>query len=384
VLKVVVAPNAFKGSLSAPQAAAAIALGVREAYPDALIVEVPVADGGDGTVEALVTARHGEYRQAEVEGPLGDPVLATFGLIEGGRTAVVELASACGLTLVPPHALDPRRASTYGFGQLLEAVRRSGVTAVIAGIGGSATTDGGAGMAQALGYHLLDASGDELARGGAALSRLARIEGSGFERGWASVDITVACDVTNPLTGPGGASRVYGPQKGADQQAVEELEQGLAHLAEVIERDLGKRVAEVPGAGAAGGTGAGLMAFLDARLVPGAPLVVQAAGLDAALAGADLVITGEGRVDSQTASGKAPGEVAKRALAAGVPVLLLAGSKGPGWEQVERLGVRAVVTLDSERGSNRVPGGQNLAQLMPRAEHALTQAAARAMRMRNW
>jgi glycerate kinase len=303
VRKIVIAPNAFKGTLTASQAAAAIARGVREVFPDAEVVEVPVADGGDGTVEALVSANHGEYRTAHVEGPLGDPVQARYGLIESGRTAVLELAAASGLTLIRPERRDPRRASTYGFGQLLEAARRDGVSRIIAGIGGSATNDGGAGMGQALGYRLLDAQGRDLERGGAALSRLARIDPTGFDRGWHSVAVKVAGDVTNPLTGLQGASAVYGPQKGADAQAVRELDAALGRLAEVIERDLGKKVADVPGAGAAGGTGAGLIAFLDANLVPGAPLVVEAAGLDAALRGASLVITGEGQVDEQTAYG---------------------------------------------------------------------------------
>src|SRR5437588_4699425 len=289
VLKVVVAPNAFKGTLTASQAASAIARGVREVFPDAEIVQVPIADGGDGTVEALVDANHGEYRFATVEGPLGDSLEARYGLIEAGRTAVVELATASGLALIPPERRDPRRASTYGFGLLLEAARVAGVSRIIAGIGGSATNDGGAGMAQALGVRLLDASRGELSRGGAALARLAHIDPSGLDPGWDSVKVRVACDVTNPLTGPLGASAVYGPQKGADAAAVRELDAALGRFAEVIERDLGRRVDQVPGAGAAGGTGAGLVAFLGAELVPGAPLVVEAAGLDAKLAGADLV-----------------------------------------------------------------------------------------------
>jgi glycerate 2-kinase len=375
-LKVVVAPNAFKGSLSAPGAAAAMALGVRMVYPDAVIVEIPVADGGDGTVEALVSARKGVYRTVEVEGPLGDPVRAVYGLIDGGRTGVVELATASGLALLPTARRDPRRASTFGFGQLLDAARADGVAAVIAGIGGSATNDGGAGMAQALGYRLLDSRGRDLPRGGAALARLERIDGSGFDPGWTSIEITVACDVTNPLTGPHGATYVYGPQKGAGEQEMRELDAALARLAIVIERDLGKRVAEVPGAGAAGGTGAGLLAFLGASLVPGAPLVVTAAGLDEALHGADLVITGEGRVDSQTAFGKAPGEVAGRARAAGVPVLLVAGSKGPGWESMLRLGVVAVTSVVQE--------GHNPHQPMPDAAPALTGATARALEKSPW
>jgi glycerate kinase len=375
-VKVVVAPNAFKGSLSASQAASAIASGVREVFPEAEVVEVPVADGGEGTVEALVSAHRGDYRTAEVEGPLGDPVKAMYGLIEAGRTGVVELASASGLTLIANERRDPRKTSTYGFGQLLEEVRAAGVAQVIAGIGGSATNDGGAGMAHALGFRLLDAAGIELPRGGAALARLERIDPSGFDPRWQSVNVMVACDVTNPLTGPQGASAVYGPQKGADGEMVRELDAALAKLAAVIERDLGKRVADVPGAGAAGGAGAGLIAFLDARLVPGAPLVVEASGFDAELEGADLVITGEGRADAQTAYGKAPGEVAKRAKEARIPVLLIAGSKGPGWEVLSGLGVTAMVALDEE--------GNNLQQLMLDAGETLRRATVRACQERVW
>ncbi len=391
MLKVIVAPNSFKGSLSASQAAAAIARGVREARPDADVVEIPVADGGEGTVEALVSARKGTYQSVEVEGPLGDPVHATCGLIDDGRTGVVELASASGLTQIPTEKRDPRKASTYGFGQLLEAVRKQGVVSlgsprthaagaefvrqIIAGIGGSATNDGGAGMAQALGYRLLDAGGRDLPRGGAALAQLERIDASGFDPAWRSVRVMVASDVMNPLTGPQGASYIYGPQKGADEKAVRELDQALARLAQIIERDLGKRVADVPGGGAAGGAGAGLIAFLDARLVPGAPLVVEASGFDKALPGAGLVITGEGRVDGQTAFGKAPGEVAKRAHAAGIPTLLLAGSKGPGWESLISMGVTSVLTLAQEGD----PEGHNLQVLMRDAAQELTRAAARAV-----
>jgi len=375
-MRIVVAPNAFKGTLSAMEAAAAIARGVRQAFPDAEIIEIPVADGGDGTVEALVSAHRGAHGSVEVEGPLGEPVQATYGLIEGGRTGVVELASASGLALVPPGKRDPRRTSTFGFGRLLDAVRKARVQEIIAGIGGSATNDGGAGMAQALGYRLLDRAGRDLPRGGAALVWFEWIDPSGFDSGWQSVKVMVACDVTNPLTGPQGASHVYGPQKGADEEAVRELDEALAHFAAVIERDLGRRVADVPGAGAAGGAGAGLLAFLGASLVPGAPLVVEASGFDRAVSGARLVITGEGRADGQTAFGKAPGEVARRAKAAGVPTLLLAGSKGPGWEELAGMGVSAVVTLarDAE------PEGHNLQDLMRDAAPALTQAAANAVR----
>lgn len=372
-MKVVVAPNAFKGTLTAPEAAAAIAEGVREVWPDAEIVEVPVADGGDGTVEALVSAHHGEYRSAEVEGPLGDPVVARYGLIDSGATAVVELATASGLALIPPERRNPRLAATFGFGQLIAAAINSGATSIIAGIGGSATNDGGAGMAQALGFQLLDAEGHELPRGGAALARLARIAGGAPA---STPRVMVASDVDNPLVGPRGASAVYGPQKGADPETVRELDAALAHFAEVIKRDLGKDVAGIPGAGAAGGTGAGLVAFLDAELTPGAPLIVEASGFDRHLSGADLVITGEGRVDEQTAYGKAPGEVARRAHAAGVPVLLLAGSKGPGWEALNGLGVTAVETLEEE--------GVNLQQALKSPAGMLSRAAVVACRSRKW
>jgi glycerate kinase len=371
-MKVIVAPNSFKGSMSATQAATAIARGVRQVWPDADIVEIPVADGGEGTMEALVTARKGRYEWVNVEGPLGDPVRASYGLLDAGRTGVVELASASGFALVSEPARDIRKSSTYGFGQLLETVRKAGVELVIAGIGGSATNDAGAGMAQALGYRLLDAEGRDLPRGGAALGMLARIDPSGMDPAWRAVKVMVACDVANPLTGPQGASHVYGPQKGADPATVLLLDTALAHMAEVIERDCGKQVADIPGAGAAGGTGAGLIAFLDARLVPGAALVVEASGFESALPGARLVITGEGRVDSQTAYGKAPGEVARRSQAAGIPCLLLAGSKGDGWETLMDKGVNAVEVLAQE--------GDNLQDLMQHPGPALTRAAARAVK----
>ena len=371
-MKIVVAPNSFKGSLSATQAAKAIARGVREVLPDAEVVEIPVADGGEGTVEALVTAHNGTYEWVNVEGPLGDPVLASYGLIEEGTGAVVELASASGYVLVSAAMRNPRKTSTFGFGQLLDAARKAGAKSVIAGIGSSATNDGGVGMAQALGYRFLDAAGRDLPRGGAALLRLERIDDSGLHPGWRSIEVLVACDVTNPLTGPEGASAVYGPQKGADPETVKLLDRALGRLGDIIERQYGKRVKDIPGAGAAGGTGAGLMAFVDAKLVSGAALVVDASGFDKALAGAQLVITGEGRADGQTAYGKAPGEVARRAQAAGIPTVLLAGTRGAGWETLLTKGFSSVTTLAQE--------GDNLQDLMHDARPALTQAAALAVK----
>jgi glycerate 2-kinase len=344
-MKIVAAPNPYKGSLGSPAAAAAIRRGIHRVWSGAEVVEVPIADGGEGTVEALVAAHKGELVTVTAEGPLGAAVDADFGLIDAGATAVVELAAASGLPLLAEAERDPRRASTYGFGQLLEAARQRGVSRIIAGIGGSATNDGGAGMAQALGYRLLDDAGSELPRGGGALGRLARIDASNVDRGWRQIQIDVPCDVTNPLYGPEGATAVYGPQKGVTPEMVSELDGGLVRLAEVIAADLGVEVAELPGAGAAGGAGAGLVAFLGARLLPGAPFVIEAAGLEEALRGASLVFSGEGRVDRQTVFGKGPIEVARRANQAGVPLVLLAGRLGEGWERVLEEGVSAVVPL---------------------------------------
>jgi len=326
-MRIVIAPNAFKGSLSAIEAADAIAEGVRAALPDADLVLVPIADGGDGTVDALVAATHGERRTLRVRGPLGDPVDADYGLIDSRSTAVIEMAKAAGLALVPPGKRDPRITTTYGVGELLQHAYDAGARHFIVGIGGSATNDGGAGMAQALGYHLLDEKGLELPPGGLALKRLARIHVGGVHANWKDAEVDVACDVTNPLTGPSGASAVYGPQKGATPEMVAELDGALEHFAEIIRRDRGVDVEQLPGAGAAGGLGAGLVAFTGARLRPGAEMVMEALRLDERLAGAQLVITGEGRLDSQTARfGKGPAAVARHARNAGIPVVAIAGS----------------------------------------------------------
>jgi glycerate kinase len=326
-MRIVIAPNAFKGSLSALEAATAIGEGIRIAAPDADLVLVPIADGGDGTVDALVAATQGERRTRRVHGPLGDPVDAEYGVIDQGSTAVIEMAKAAGLALVPKDKRDPRVTTTYGVGELLQYAYDEGARRFIVGIGGSATNDGGAGMAQALGYHLLDDKGLELPPGGLALKRLARIHVGGVHANWKETEVDVACDVTNPLTGPRGASAVYGPQKGATPDMVAELDAALHHFAEVIRRDLGVDVEQLPGAGAAGGLGAGLVAFVGARLQPGAEMVMEALHLDERLTGAELVITGEGRIDSQTARfGKGPAAVARHAKSAGIPVVAIGGS----------------------------------------------------------
>src|SRR5438067_4162136 len=289
-MRIVIAPNAFKGSLSALEAADAIAEGVRAAAPDADLVLVPIADGGDGTVDALVVATEGERRSLRVRGPLGDPVDAGYGVIDTGSTAVIEMAKAAGLALVPAAKRDPRITTTYGVGELLQRAYDEGARRFIVGIGGSATNDGGAGMAQALGYHLLDENGHELPPGGLALKRLARVHVGGVHANWKQAEVDVACDVTNPLCGPTGASAVYGSQKGATPEMVVELDAALAHYARIIERDLALTVKDIPGAGAAGGLGAGLIAFAHATLRPGAQIVFEAVRLEERIRTADLVI----------------------------------------------------------------------------------------------
>jgi glycerate 2-kinase len=343
-----------------------MAIGIRSVWSDAEVRQVPIADGGEGTVEALVAAGNGYLLTQTVHGPFGESVDATFALIDDGCTAVVELAAAAGLPLVHKTRGDPRIASSYGFGELLEAARRKGVSRIIAAIGGSATNDGGAGMAQALGYRLLDSEGHDLPAGGAALASLQRIDASQVDPGWREIRVDVACDVVNPLTGPNGASVVYGPQKGATPEMVVELDAALVRFAEVIERDLRVAVADLPGAGAAGGAGAGLVAFLSAKLVRGAPLVLDAAGLNQALQGAHAVLTGEGRVDRQTAYGKGPAEVIARARAAGLPVILIAGRLGEGWDELD---VPVVVIGDGER---------DVEELMEEPSKWIAAAAARA------
>jgi len=324
-MRVVIAPQEFKGSLTAVQATQAIADGLRRALPDAELVLVPMADGGPGTVEAVVTAKGGRWLKTAVRGPLGSPVEAAWGIIDGD-TAVIEMATASGLVLVPEGQRDPRVASTYGTGQIIAAALAAGCHRVIVGMGGSATNDGGAGVAQALGARLLDDAGQDLPPGGAALARLARIDVSGLDRRLRQARLLAATDVFNPLCGPQGASAVYGPQKGATPELVRELDAALAHYAAIIERDLRVRVLEVAGAGAAGGLGAGLVAFLGAEIVPGAKLVAEAVGLEQRMSGADLVIAGEGRLDAQTGFGKAPWEVARLAREARAPVIAIAGA----------------------------------------------------------
>jgi glycerate kinase len=342
--RVLIAPQSFKGSADAVTVAAAIAQGVRAVWPEAVIVELPLADGGEGTVRALVRATGGQLRHARVSDPLLRDIDAEWGTLGDGTTAVVEMAAANGLPLLREDERDPRITSTRGTGELIIAAAMSGAHRIVIGIGGSATNDGGAGMARAFGYRFLDDRGADLPEGGAALARLHRIDGQTDPR-LVRPSIDVACDVRNPLLGPEGASAVFGPQKGATPAIVRELDAALARYADVLERFVGRPVRDVPGAGAAGGLGAGLLAFLDARLVSGSRLVLDAVGFERHLDGAALVITGEGRIDGQSVYGKLTQAVTVAARGRGVPVVAVAGMVGDGVDAMRDAGIEAIETL---------------------------------------
>lgn len=325
-MKIVIAPDSYKESLSALEVANAIEQGFREIWPDADYVKLPVADGGEGTVEAMVEATTGRIVEVDVTGPLGEPVTAFYGLSGDERTAFIEMAAASGLEQVPVALRDPLKTTSWGTGELIRHALDAGVDHIIIGLGGSAANDGGAGMVQALGAKLLDAQQNEIGKGGAALDALAQIDISRLDPRLAACRIEVACDVTNPLIGKEGASAVFGPQKGATAETIDRLDTALAHYAQIIARDLEVDVLELAGGGAAGGMGAALYAFCGAQLRRGIEIVTDALQLDACVADADLVITGEGRIDSQTIHGKVPVGVAKVAKRYNKPVIGIAGS----------------------------------------------------------
>jgi glycerate kinase len=304
-----------------------------------------MADGGEGTVEALVNATGGRILFHDVQSPILHTVSAKYGILGDGETAVIEMAEASGLCLIPPEHRNPLRTTSYGTGELIKAALDQGCRKFIIGIGGSGTNDGGAGMAQALGARLLDKDGRSLSPGGGALIDLAHIDVSALDPRLKDCQFTVACDVDNPLCGPQGASYVFGPQKGATPDMVAHLDESLAHYARVIERDLGKSVAEIPGAGAAGGLGAGLVAFLDATLKRGVEMVIEACGIEEKIRACDLVLTGEGRCDGQTERGKVPFGIAKTAQRLGVPVIVMAGSIGIGAESLYQCGVQSIFSI---------------------------------------
>jgi len=372
-MRIIVAPDSYKGSVSALGVAQAIERGIHAVFPDAQVQKVPIADGGEGTVEALVAATGGRLEYTEVPGPLGEPVRALWGVLGDGRTAVIEMASASGLPLVPKELRDPRITSTAGTGWLVKAALDAGLRKLVIGIGGSATNDGGTGLAQALGARFLDADGASLPQGGGALARLDRIDLAGLDPRLAGLEIMVACDVDNPLTGPRGASAVYGPQKGATPDMVQELDRALGVFAQVATRATGRDIATLPGAGAAGGLGAGLLFFTPARLRPGVEIVLEATGFEAMVAGADLVITGEGRTDFQTAMGKAPVGVAAVAQRHAVPVVCLSGGLGDGADEVLSHGIGALASI--------VPQPMALEECVSRGAELIEAGAARVCRL---
>lgn len=327
-MKIVIAPDSYKESLSAMEVANAIEAGFREIYPNAEYVKMPVADGGEGTVDAMVAATGGHKISVSVTGPTGKLVMAELGLIYQ-HTAVIEMAAASGLERISAVERNLLITTTYGTGEMIRAALDLGVKQFIIGIGGSATNDGGAGMLQALGYRLLDQHGRDIPRGGEGLSDLATIDISSADPRLQDCQFKVACDVTNPLTGPMGAAQVFGPQKGADAAMVALLDENLKHYARIVTQELGTDVEFVPGAGAAGGMGAALLAFMKAELHSGIDIVLAALGLESIIADADLVITGEGRLDSQTINGKVPVGVARLAKRHGKPVIAIAGSLSP-------------------------------------------------------
>ena len=346
-MRVVVAPDSYKGSVSAVGVAAALERGVLRVFPQAEVRKIPIADGGEGTVEALVTATGGKIRQERVRGPLGEAVEAYWGILGDGETAVIEMAAASGLPLVPSERRDPRITTTYGTGELIRAALDAGLRRIIIGIGGSATNDGGTGMAQALGAKFLAADGTELPPGGGALAKLKTMDLSGLDSRLAATEITVACDVDNPLCGSRGASAVFGPQKGATPAMVAELDSALAHFAECARAATERDVADLAGAGAAGGLGAGLLFFTPAKLRPGVEIVLEAVKFADVVKEAAFVITGEGRTDFQTAYGKAPVGVAKVAKQFGVPVFCISGGLGDGADDVLAQGIDATMSICS-------------------------------------
>ncbi|MBV8170756.1 MAG: glycerate kinase [Candidatus Eremiobacteraeota bacterium] len=364
----VIAPDKFKGSLRGIEVARAIEAGFRHAFPDAAYDLVPVADGGDGTLDALVSALHGREISATVTGPDGNPVDAAFGLIESQGLGVVEMARASGLALLRAGTNDPMTATSRGTGELIAAALKGGARRIIVAIGGSATNDAGAGALRALGARFVDANIEELPPGGAALIRLRHIDDGDLQARLAGATIEIACDVTNPLIGPNGASAIYGPQKGASPQEVVELDAALAQFAEIARKTTGVDVRSVPGAGAAGGFGGGFLALAGAQLRPGAELVLDVLDFAQHLSGAGLVVTGEGRLDKQTLSGKAPYAVARAAQARGIPAVAIAGSIALTEDELESAGIsKAVATA---------PASMRIEEAMRRA-YELTQEAAR-------
>ncbi len=374
-MKIVIAPDSFKGNLTSLQVAAAIEKGIRRVLPKARIIKVPMADGGEGTVQSLVDATGGRIVRKKVTGPAGKPVNASYGLLADGETAVIEMAEASGLPMVSGKTKNPLKTTTYGTGELIKDAMNRGARHIIIGLGGSATVDGGAGMAQALGVKFRNRSNAVIREHGAGgmLDKIAKIDVSELDPRLRKTRVTVACDVDNPLCGKRGAAYVFGPQKGATPAMVRKLDANLKHFGQLIKKDLKKSVLTLAGAGAAGGLGAGLVAFTGARMKSGIKIVVEATGLKQAIKGADLVITGEGRVDFQTAFGKTPSGVAKAAKTHGVPVVAIGGGLADDAHGVFKHGIHAL-----ESGAAR---DMSLEEALAKSRGHLANAGERTIRM---
>ncbi|HEU4964681.1 MAG TPA: glycerate kinase [Bacilli bacterium] len=371
-MKIVVAPDSFKGSLSAREVGLAIRKGVERALPHADIPVVPMADGGEGTLECLIDATGGTWRTAEVRNPLGELIEASYGLLGDGVTCAIEMAQSSGLYLIAPEQRDPLRTTTYGVGELIQAGLDQGCRRFLLGLGGSATNDGGAGMLQALGVELLDAQGGEIGQGGGELSKLREIRTAGLDPRLADCEFLIACDVDNPFVGPKGASHVFGPQKGATPKMVLELDANLRHFANLIDQTVGVAIHDLPGTGAAGGLSGALLAFLGGKLQSGIQLVIEAVGLEEQLRDADLVITGEGQIDFQTAHGKTPSGVALLAQSHGIPTIALCGSVGDGIDVLHEQGIAAVYSIVNQP--------MTLEEAMARTAELLTHTAEQVIR----
>lgn len=345
IKRIVAAPDSFKGSLTAKEVAEAMEAGIKRFDKSIEVVKVPMADGGEGTVQSMVDATGGRIISVTVKGPMFSEVEAFYGILGDGRTAVIEMAAASGLPLVKPEERNPLIATTYGTGELIRHALDMGCRSIIIGIGGSATNDGGAGAMQALGVRFLDNTDNDIGFGGGSLGSLYRIDISNIDSRIKDTRVTVACDVDNPLCGTKGASRIFGPQKGADNEMVEELDRNLSHYADIIESTLGVSIKDFPGAGAAGGLGGGLLAFLGATLRKGVDIVIETVELENKIKNADLVITGEGAMDYQTIYGKTPFGVAKAAEKYGIPVVAICGSIGKGSEVLYDNGFTSIFSI---------------------------------------
>ncbi|WP_077619827.1 glycerate kinase [Bacillus sinesaloumensis] len=344
-MKIIIAPDSFKESLTATEVAEAIEEGLKRVFPNATYIKSPMADGGEGTVHSLVYSTGGRIIPTTVTGPLGEQVPSFFGLLGNGKTAVIEMAAAAGLDQVPPNKRNPLMTTTYGVGELILKALEHGVEKICIGLGGSATNDAGVGMLQALGVRFLKEDGEEIGFGGGELANIQTIDTSNLDKRLETVAFEVACDVDTPLIGPNGASAIFGPQKGATPEMVEVLDRNLRHFADCVETTTGKDIRMIPGAGAAGGLGGGILAFLNAELKSGIELVIQATEISKQMTDANLVITGEGKIDSQTIYGKTPIGIAKEAKKHNLPVIAIAGHLGPGSEIVKEHGIDAIFSI---------------------------------------